>query len=386
MRWGRVTTITAALLMSMSVAARSAAPEPIVIGAAIAKSGPLEPFDAGPYEAMQLAIDDLNSRGGLLGRPLKLISTDTKSDISYGATAAQRVIDRGASLVVVTCDYDYGAAAANIANASGLIAFSTCAGDPKFGPSGIGPNAYTMATSSPDEAEVIAEWAYSRGYRTAYVLLATDTAFDTSFAEGFKARWRKLCGPRSVLGQDTFGGDDPQISAQITRLKSLPEAPQVVVLSAEPPGGVSALRQLRAAGVSQPVLGSDSWDGDYWLSGVPTLRNFYFVTYASMYGTDPRAPMRAFFDRFKARFGEIPATSNAITGYSVIEAWAAAVERVKSLDSGKVRAALDNFSDEPLLVGPTSYSPGIHINTTRDMIVMEVVAGKQGRVAGVLRP
>jgi branched-chain amino acid transport system substrate-binding protein len=363
-----------------------AEPAPIMIGAAIALSGPLAPYDDGPSKAMQLAVDDVNAHGGLLGRPLRLISVDTKSDISYGATAAQRVIDKGASMVVVTCDYDYGSAAANIANARGLVTFSTCAGDPKFGPSGIGPNAYTMAISSPGEAVVMAEWAHAQGFKSAYLLLATDTAFDASFAATFKKRWIALGGADSFYGQDTFSSEDPQISTQITRLKSLPKPPQVLVVCAAPPSGVSAVRQIRAANVTQPILASDSWDGDYWLSAVPNLSNMYYVTYASIYGTDPRPAMRNFFDTFKARYGRPPAQSNAVTGYSVIEAWSRAVTRAGSLDSAKVRAVLDTFKGEALLVGPTSFTRELHINDVRDMVIMQITGGKQGKVVGVFAP
>lgn len=356
---------------------------PIIVGAAIALSGPLAPYDDGPYKAMQLAIDGINAKGGVLGRPLKLVTSDTKSDISYGATAAQNVIDKGASMVVVTCDYDYGSAAANIANSKGLITFATCAGDPKFGPDGIGPNAYTMSASSVGEGALMAEWAAAQGYKSAYLLLETDTAFDASFADAFKKRWTQLKGAAALVGEDTFSGEDPQISTQITRLKSLSKQPDVVVVSAAPPPGVSAVKQLRAANVNQPFLGSDSWDGDYWLSGVPRLDNMYFVTYASIYGTDPRPAMRAFFEAYKTKFGRLPTQSNAVTGYSVIEAWARAVERSKGLDARGVRGVLDTFKSEPLLVGPTTYTPQVHINDGRDMVVMQIESGKQGKTVGV---
>jgi branched-chain amino acid transport system substrate-binding protein len=359
------------------------AENPIIVGAAVALSGPIAPYDEGPYKAIQLAIDEVNARGGVLGRPLKLVTSDTKSDISYGATAAQNVIDKGAALVIVTCDYDYGSAAANIANDKGIITFASCAGDPKFGPDGIGPDAYTMATSSVGEAALMAEWADSKGFKSAYILLETDTAFDTSFADSFKKRWIKLRGSAALLGEDTFSGEDPQIATQITRLKALPHPPDFILLSAAPPPGVAAVKQLRAANVNQPFLGSDSWDGDYWLRGVPDLGNLYFVTYASMYGTDPRPAMRSFFEAFKTKFGRLPTQSNALTGYSVIEAWVRAVERAKSLDTDKVRRVLDSFKNEPLLVGPTTYTAQTHINNGRDMVVMEIQGGAQGKTLGV---
>src|SRR5438552_2005406 len=204
-----------ALTGIFSAAPARADDNPIVIGAAIALSGPIAPYDEGPYKAMQVAIDEVNAKGGVLGRPLKLISSDTKSDIAYGATAAQDVIDKGATLVVVTCDYDYGSAAANVANSKNLIAFSTCAGDPKFG----------------------------------------------------------------------------------------------------------------AAGINQPLLGSEDWDGDFWIEAIPGLTGLYFDTYASVFGTDPRPEMQAFLKKFNAKFSNRPITSHAVTGYSVIEAWTRAVQK-----------------------------------------------------------
>jgi branched-chain amino acid transport system substrate-binding protein len=365
--------------------AQARAADPIIIGAAIALSGPIAPYDEGPYKAMEVAADEINAKGGLLGRPLKIVYADTKSDISYGATAAQQVIDEGAVLVVVTCDYDYGSAAANVANSKNLIAFSTCAGDPKFGPAGIGPNAFTMATGSPGQAALMAEFAFKQGWKRAYILRDTSTAFEASFAETFQKRWAKLAGAGNFLGQDTFGGDDPQIATQITRIKGLASQPDFVVLCAFPPAGSSAMRQLRAAGLNQPLLGSEDWDGDYWIEAIPGLNGLYFDTYASIFGTDPRPQMQAFMKKFVAKFGKTPITSHAVTGYSVIEAWTRAVDIAKSLDTDKVRAALETFKDEPLLAGPTTFTPDSHINYKRDMIVMEVKDGKPGTSMGVFR-
>jgi len=150
----RVWSITSSLAvsaLSVSLLAASAAADEVIIGAAIAQSGVVAPYDEGPAQAMEVAVEEINAKGGILGKQLKIIYADTKSDIAYGATAAQEVIDKGAQMVVVTCDYDFGSAAASVADSTGLIAFSTCAGDPKFGPSGIGPNAFTMATGAPAE-------------------------------------------------------------------------------------------------------------------------------------------------------------------------------------------------------------------------------------------
>jgi branched-chain amino acid transport system substrate-binding protein len=289
-------------------------------------------------------------------------------------------------MVVVTCDYDFGSAAASVADGANLIAFSTCAGDPKFGPSGIGPNAFTMATGAPGQAVAMAEWAYNaKGWRTGYVLMDTTIAFDATWADFFKRRWAELAGADALLGEDTFGGEDPQIASQITRIKALPKQPDFIVLASFPPAGVSATRQLRAAGVNQPLMGSESWDGDYWLEGVPNLTEFYFVTYGSVFGNDPRPEVADFMAKFQKKWGKPPVTSHAITGYSVIEAWTRAVEKAGTFNTDKVRDALQTFSNEALLAGPTTFTTDQHINMQRDLLLIEVKDGKSGNIIQVVR-
>jgi branched-chain amino acid transport system substrate-binding protein len=385
----RALSITSSLsvcALGVALIGATAQAEEVIIGAAIAQSGVVAPYDEGPAQAMEVAVEEVNAKGGVLGKQLKIIYADTKSDIAYGGTAAQEVIDKGAQMVVVTCDYDFGSSAASVADSTGLIAFSTCAGDPKFGPSGIGPNAFTMATGAPGQAVAMAEWAYNvKGWRTGYVLMDTTIAFDATWADFFKRRWAELAGAEALLGEDTFGGEDPQIASQITRVKSLAKQPDFIVLASFPPAGVSATRQLRAAGVNQPLLGSESWDGDYWLEGVPNLTEFYFVTYGSVFGNDPRPAVAEFMAKFEKKWGKPPVTSHAITGYSVIEAWTRAVEKAGTFNTDKVREALQSFSSEPLLAGPTTFNADQHINMQRDLLLMQVKDGKSGNIIQVVR-
>ena len=250
---------------------------------------------------------------------------------------------------------------------------------------GIGPNAFTMATGAPGQAVAMAEWAFEKkGWKSAYIMLDTTIAFDATWCGTFKKRWIELAGAEALLGEDSFGGEDPQIASQITRLKALPKPPDVIALCSFPPGGVSAMRQIRAAGVATPLVGSESWDGDYWLEGVPNLSDMYLVTYASIFGNDPRGPMKEFMAKFQTKFGKPPVTSHAVTGYSVIEAWTKAVTKAGTLDADKVRDALEQMKNEPLLAGPTSFSKDEHINMQRDLILLEVAGGKAGTVIGVI--
>lgn len=369
--------VFAPVLVAVALASNAGAAEPIIVGSATARTGVLSPYDTGPARGAELAVRDINARGGVLGRSLKIVYSDTKSDPAFGATAATEVLAQGAEMVIVTCDFDFGAPAALIAQSQNKIAFSTCAADAKFGAQGIGANAYTMSVATNGQGALMAEWAVRRaGWKSVYIMKDTSIEYTKSLCQNFRVRWIELMGEQSILGEDTWNGlNDQSVSGQISRFKSRGEAADFIAFCGWTNNG-STLKQVRSAGIRQPLLASESMDGDYWLNAIPNLSDFYVAVYGSVFGNDPDSKAERFFDDYKKTFGEPAVTGHALTGYSVVEAWARAVERAKSLDADKVRAELDKFNGESLLVGPTSFSSELHINLRRPLLMMKVENGK----------
>lgn len=372
--------LLAGLVSAPAVQASAQDAKPIVLGAAIAQTGFIAAYDADPAKAAEMAIKEINDAGGVLGRPLKMIYADTKSDIPQGAVAAMEVLDQGADAVIVTGDFDFGGTAARTANAQGKLAISPFAADPKFGIEGIGPYAFTFSTASDTVGTVLAEFATSRGWKTAYALTQTNIQYDLSVSAAFQARFKELNGEAALLGTDTFTMDDTTIATHITRIKALDPQPDVLLLATFTPAGPGALRQLRAAGLTMPILGGEDMDGDYWLESVPNLSNFYFAAMGSIFGDDPRPEVNKFIADFTALHGGHPSTAHTLTGYSVIQAIKLAAERAGSVDSDAMKAEFEKFKDEKLLVGPTSFDEKTHINFMRPMVIMQVQDGKHSFV------
>ncbi|MBM3518844.1 MAG: amino acid ABC transporter substrate-binding protein [Alphaproteobacteria bacterium] len=367
----------AALVAALGMQAPAQAADEIVIGFAIAQSGWMNAYDGPPSNAALMAIDEINAKGGVLGKQLKAVFSDTKSSQADGAKAGQEVLANGANFVVVSCDYDMGSGAATVANDNQTIAISLCASDAKMGVQGIGPYAFTMSNSSLTSGAVIAEWAYTKkNWRKAYLLLDTSIEYDKTICAGFKQRWEKL--GAAVVGEDTFKQDDASIASQITRLQETisTNAPDLVHLCSYGAGAVSAIRQIRGAGINIPISGGDSMDGDYWTEGIPNLNDHYTGTYGSVFGDDPRATYNDFFKKYAEKNGEAVCCSFAVAGYSVVQAIALAAERAGSIESDAVLAELNKFNKEDLLVGPTTYSPDLHINLERPQAVIGIKDGK----------
>lgn len=350
-----------------------AADDEVIVGAAIALSSFIAPYDDAPFKGAQLAIDDVNAKGGVLGKKIKVVTADTKSDPAQGANAAVTVLEQGAELVLVTCDFDFGSPAAITAQGKGKIAFSLCAGDPKFGVQGIGDLAFTMGNGTPNEGATLAEWAAKKGWKKAFILKDVQVEYTKSVADYFKGRW--LDGLGEIAGEDTVNGQtDTQVPGQISRIKEAKDAEFIIFPGG--PGGPPIIRQIRAAGINLPILMPNSLDGSYWIEAVPDLSNAFVLTMGSIYGDDPDPAVQAVMDKFKAKFGAPPVTSYVLSGYAIIEAWAKAVERAGTFDAHKVAAELEKFKDEPLVAGLTTFSKDWHINLNRPMLVIEIEKGK----------
>ena len=367
-------TLAVAAAILATVPARAA--DPLPVGLVMSQSGWFAPIDASTIKGAKMAIDDINAAGGVMGRPLKLLEFDNKSDPQLTADGATDVIGKGAKMIMVPSDFDFGSAGAYAAQSQNVVAFSG-ASDPKFGVQGIGPLAYSDSTAAQAQGAMLAEWAYNqKKWRSAYVLLDNTISYTKSLCGSFADRWKTLAGDAGLLGQDTFLNGDASIASQRTRILGLPQKPDFVLLCSYAPGGPSALRQLRTAGVDAPIVSGESMDGDYWIGSVPDLSNFFVLNFGSVYGDDSDATVNSFFAKFKAKYGDRSDTSYSLRGYSAIQSFARAVAKAGSTDGDKVAAALDTFKDEPLVAGPTTYTPDLHIQTTRPMAILEAAGGK----------
>jgi branched-chain amino acid transport system substrate-binding protein len=376
MKFGLLRLAMAGVLSSLAIVSAATAADKPVFGLVMSFSGWFQPIDADTVAGAKLAVGDVNAAGGVLGQPIEIVQFDNKSEPALGADGALEVIHKGAKAILFPSDFDFGAPGAYVAQQNNVIAFSA-ASDPKFGVQGIGPLAYSVSNASQAQGGLMAEWAFkTKGWKTAYVLIDNTISYTKSLCGSFATRFKELAGADGLLGQDTFLNNDPSIAAQITRITSLPKKPDLVFLCSYVPGGPSAIRQLRAAGIEAPILTGESMDGDFWIGSVPNLSNFYIVNYGSKYGDDPNADVNAFFKRFETKYGRKADVSYGLRGYSAVQAWAKAANEAGSLDGDKVAAKLDAFNKTPLVIGPTTWTPSVHIATDRPMTILGVKDGK----------
>ena len=348
----------------------------IVVGFATAQSGFMQAYDKPAQDAAMIRIDEINKAGGLLGRHIKVVTADTKTDRAEGAKAGLEVLDKGADLVIVSCDYDFGSPAALAAEAAGKVSFFLCAESIKAGIQGVGPHSFSASILAAVQGATMAEWAYDKkSTRNYYRLLDTWTEYNKGICDGFDWMMPRLKDAK-LVGSDTFKNEDASIAAQITRIKSLPKEPDAIMLCSMMPGVVSAVKQIRAAGIKSMIINGSGVDGSYWLNAVPDLSNFFTPVQGSIYGDDPNPKVTEFNKTYKAATGGDPSSQYVYPGYVLIDVWAKAVERAKSTDADKVVAELEKMKNETTLFGPRTFTSDIHHQNSGRYLIVDVEQGK----------
>jgi len=364
--------ITTALALGL---ASPALAQDITLGFAIAKSGWVEAYDTPATTAARIRIDEINASGGLLGKQIKWLEADTKSDQAQAAQAGQFLVDEGVDMLIVSCDYDFSAPAALAAEAVGMISFSLCAEDIKAGIQGVGPYSFSASVLAAVQGATMAEWSVQkRSVKTGYVLLDPTIEYDKGICTGFDWMFPMVGG--DIVGRDTFKNGDASIASQITRIKALPEEPDAIMLCSYMPGAGAAVRQIRASGINSLILNGSAVDGSYWLNAVPNLSGFIVPVQGSIYGDDPRPEVEAFNVNFEKVSGARPASTYAYPGYVLIDLWSKAVERAGTVDSDAVVAELEKMRDEPTIFGPRTFTPEIHHQNSAEMQIIEITNGK----------
>src|SRR5215207_6692183 len=352
-----------------------AATDPITIGFVYGKTGLLESYDNPAVTAAKYAIADLNAAGGIEGRKIETVEADMKSEAELAGTAATEVISKGADIVVLPCDFDFGSPAALVAQEEGKIGISTCAASTNFGPQGVGDLAYTMGTGGRTEGAAAAEWAFEeQDFKSAYLLWDNTLDQNKQASASFKERWASLGG--TLAGEDTFKQDDQSIGAQVTRIKNLSAQPDFIYMWSYQPGFAKAIKQVRGAGIDATIIGGSDLDGDYWKDAVPNLSDAYFTGYASIYGDDPDDKVNELVTRYTEESGKAPDVSAFLTGYAVVEALAEAIKQAGGSTDGKeLTAKMQGFTEEPFLL-KTTYTPEWHISLEREVRILEIAGGK----------
>jgi branched-chain amino acid transport system substrate-binding protein len=357
----------------------STSKKPIVIGAVVDLTSTMKAFDGPALNAAQLEAKKINAAGGVDGRKIvfnvendKLVPAQTRAD-------ALDQISKGADILWVTCDVDFATPSTEVGLSQKLLTISPCTSTDQMGPKRFGPAgdlAFTFGSIAQDEGAALAQFAISKGWKTADVVQDKAIAYTAVNAQAFTQRFTQLGG--KVVGSFSFTQGDHTIGSVASKV--IAQKAQVIDLSTfwSPAGDLpSFLSSVRTVGDNTPIVGPWSIDGTFWLPSNPKIStNIWHTAYSSVYGDDPDAAVKSLESQLVAE-GQTPATGGFVLGAAAIDGIVAAIKDAGgSTDGAKLASIIENYKDVPLLGGPVTYTPQIHGVIGRPWRMIQVIDGK----------
>ena len=343
---------------------------PIVIGAFVSRTGSTATFGESTERGAQLAIDEANEKGGVLGRKLQLVALDDQGRAEEAGNVVTRLIDVNHAVAVV------GEVASTLSLVGGRIAQRRQV--PMVSPSStntqvtqVGDYVFRVCFLDPFQGYAMAKFAREK-LKLSKVAILKDVRNDYSIglSESFRQAFTKLGG--AIVAEESYGAGDTEFSAQLTKIKGTsPDGLYVPGYYTEV-GGIA--RQARRLGIKAPMMGGDGWESPELrnIGGPDIMGSFYSNHFAA---DQPSARATQFINAYKAKYGH-QAPALAALGYDATLAVIDAIRRANSAEPKAIRDALATTKELDAVTGKLTLDA--NRNPVKPAVIVRVT--EQGEV------
>jgi branched-chain amino acid transport system substrate-binding protein len=338
----------------------------IIVGEFASLTGGSASFGQSSHKGTQLAIDELNAAGGVLGRKFKLITEDDQSVAGQPATIVRKLIAQDKAIAIL----------GEVASSKSLEAAPICQQNkiPMISPASTNPKVtetgdyiFRICFIDPFQGTVVSKFALSKGYKNVAVLTDVKQDYSVGLAEFFVKHFTANGG--TITKEQKYSTGDKDFKAQLTSLKG--GKPDAIFV----PGyyGEVALlaRQAKQLGIKAPLLGGDGWVGDSLLKVAGNALDGSF--FSSHFSAEDKTPaVQEFVKKYQAKYAAVPDDMAAL-GYDSAMILADAIKRAGGTDSAKLRDAIAATKDFKAITGNITIDE--KRNASKSAVMMTIEAG-----------
>lgn len=248
------------LLSACAGAGAPAASGPIKVAILAPLSGQNPTFGISTRDGALLAIKEWNAKGGVAGKQIEPVVADSQCAAEAAVNAANKVIDQDKVHYIIgeVCS-SASIPVSLIADKKQVVQISPTSTNPAVTVNQDGstkPYVFRASFIDPFQGTVMAKFALSKGYKTAFIMFDQGNDYVRGLAEFFEKAFTAAGG--QVLGKETYTKTDTDFSAILTKVAEskadvlfLPDYYPIVNL-------VGA--QAKDKGVTAVMMGGDGWD------------------------------------------------------------------------------------------------------------------------------
>jgi branched-chain amino acid transport system substrate-binding protein len=345
------------------------AAEPIQIAGIFSKTGIAEVHNTPHVQCVELAVEEINNQGGLLGRPVELIILDNKSSPIGSSMAAKKAVELQVPAVVGAAWSSHSLQMAPVLQEAKIPMITGSATNPKV--TRIGNYIFRACFIDSFQAQAMAHFAYNDlGARKAGVLEIINEEFSLTLAELFVSAFQQAGG--SVVLKESYANTAVDFSNILEKVKT--SSPDVVYVPGYARDCGLLVKQAVSMGIKTTFLGADGWAGAlmYDVGGNAIEGNYY----SAHWHHDVNFPQsvhlqQMYYQKYKSKIPHM----NAPLNYDAFILLADAIRRAGSFDRARIRDALAETK------GFQGATGTITLNEYGDPVAKPVVIMKLGKDA-----
>lgn len=278
--WAVVLVLIIWGIISISGKKEETSNEPIKIGFVGPLTGELANMGENAKAAIQIAVEEVNAAGGVLGRNIEVVYEDDMCTGATGANAISKLINTD-KVVAVLGSLCSGATLgeAPISEAAKVPQLSYCSTNPTI--SQAGDYIFRDVPSDLFQAKYAAEYLIGKG-KTKVSLLTVKNDWGDGLNKAFTDAFTKVGG--TIVTSDSFDPDTKNLKTQMTQIKA--KSPDAVYFAAYTDASIAGLKQSYDLGMKVPFFGADAWDDSKVWSELGTLGNGAMFTVVGTNSTD----------------------------------------------------------------------------------------------------
>ena len=340
----------------------------IKVGEYASLTGKEASFGQMSHHGTELAIDEVNARGGALGKKLKLLTEDNQSKQGESKTCVDKLISRdGVIAILGEAASGRSLEAAPICQEEKIPMIAPSSTDPKV--TATGDYIFRVCFISSFQARVIAKFALGT-LKLKNVAMLTDVGlpYSVGLAESFKPAF--LAGGGKIIAEQNYSSGDKDFRAQLTAVKAA--KPDGIFVPGYYTEAGLICRQAKELGINAPIFGGDGWESAKLVEiGGEAVEGKYFATHFS--AKQKSAAVQEFTKKFVAKYGVEPDAMAAL-GYDSAMLLADAIKRAGTTDGPKLREALAATKVFPGITGNITIDKDR--NASKPAVILEVQGGK----------
>ena len=356
------------LFLSFSGCNKSSQDE-ILIGEYESLTGAEATFGQSSTNGLKLAVEEINTSGGLLGKQIKLITYDDQGKPSEAATVVQKLINKDrVTAVIGEVASSRSKAGAQICQSSKIPMVTPASTNPEV--TAIGDYIYRVCFIDPFQATVMSKFALnSLKVKKVAVLQDVKNAYSTGLADFFIKQFKEMGG--EIVEVQSYSAGDKDFKAQLTAIKSKnPEA--IFVPGYYTDVGLIAI-QAREIGITVPLIGGDGWESEKLTEGKAkdALQGCFFSTHVST--ENPAPQIQNFIKKYKEKYNMMP-DAMSFLAYDAGMILFDAIKRAGSIEPDKIKNSLASTKDFEGVSGKITIND--QRNALKPAVILEIKGGQ----------